>query len=65
MSSVPEMFGSLVFNDDVMREKLPKDVYKSLRKTIDRGTDLDINAVSYTHLTKQKISQNERFSACT
>ena len=43
MSSVPEMFGSLVFNDDVMREKLPKDVYNSLRKNIDRGTDLDIN----------------------
>ena len=46
MSSVPEMFGSLVFNDDVMREKLPKDVYKSLRKTIDRGTDLDINVAN-------------------
>lgn len=43
MSSVPEMFGSLVFNDEVMRQKLPKDVYKSLRKTIDRGADLDIN----------------------
>ena len=40
------MFGSLVFNDDVMREKLPKDVYKSLRKTIDRGTDLDINVAN-------------------
>ena len=46
MSSVPEMFVSLVFNDDVMREKLPKDVYKSLRKTIDRGTDLDINVAN-------------------
>ena len=46
MSSVPEMFGSLVFNDDVMRDKLPKDVYKSLRKTIDRGTDLDINVAN-------------------
>ena len=46
MSSVPEMFGSLVFNDDVMREKHPKDVYKSLRKTIDRGTDLDINVAN-------------------
>ena len=46
MSSVPELFGSLVFNDDVMRDKLPKDVYKSLRKTIDRGSDLDINVAN-------------------
>ncbi len=38
--SVPELFGSSVFNDDVMQERLPKDVYKSLRKTIDEGKDL-------------------------
>ena len=31
--SVPELFGSAVFNDDVMMERLPKDVYRSLRKT--------------------------------
>ncbi len=43
MSTVTELFSSLVFNDEVMRDKLPKDVYKSLRKTIDRGSDLDIN----------------------
>ena len=43
MNNVPELFASLVFNDEVMRDKLPKDVYKSLRKTIDRGSDLDIN----------------------
>ncbi len=46
MSNVPEMFANLVFNDDIMRDKLPKDVYKSLRKTIDRGTDLDINVAN-------------------
>ena len=43
MSTVTELFSSLVFNDEVMRDKLPMDVYKSLRKTIDRGSDLDIN----------------------
>jgi len=43
MSTVTEIFSSLVFNDEVMRDKLPMDVYKSLRKTIDRGSDLDIN----------------------
>lgn len=44
--NVPAIFGSQVFNDDVMREKLPKDVYKSLRKTIDQGKDLDINVAN-------------------
>lgn len=46
MSKVPEIFGSMVFNDDVMRDKLPKDVYKSLRKTIEGGMDLDINVAN-------------------
>ena len=35
--SIPEIYGSLVFNDKVMREKLPKDIYKALRKTIENG----------------------------
>ncbi len=30
--NVPELFGSMVFNDDVMRARLPKDTYKSLKK---------------------------------
>ncbi len=46
MSSVPELFGCYVFNDDIMRDKLPKDVYKSLKRTIDRGVDLDINVAN-------------------
>lgn len=46
MSKVPELFGSMVFNDDVMRDKLPKDVYKSLRKTIADGRDLDITVAN-------------------
>ena len=44
--SIPELFGSWVFNDDVMQERLPKDVYKSLRKTIDDGKDLDLNVAN-------------------
>ena len=44
--NVPEIFASMVFNDDVMRERLPKDVYKSLRKTIDDGKDLDITVAN-------------------
>ena len=41
MSKVPELFGSMVFNDSVMKERLPRDVYKALRRTIDQGTPLD------------------------
>lgn len=41
MSNVPEIFGSLVFNDTVMKERLPKDTYKALRKTREQGKPLD------------------------
>ena len=41
MSKVPELFGSMVFNDSVMRERLPKDIYRALRRTINEGTALD------------------------
>ena len=41
MSSVPEYFGSLVFDDRVMKAKLPYDVYVSLKKTMYEGGSLD------------------------
>ena len=41
MSSVPELFGSLVFNDTVMKERLPKATYKALKETRERGKALD------------------------
>ena len=41
MLNVPELFGSMVFSDRVMRERLPKDVYKSLIKTIETGKAID------------------------
>ncbi len=41
MKSISEIFGSMVFNDDVMRERLPKEVYKSLTKTIATGRTID------------------------
>jgi len=40
-NNVPEYFGSMVFGETVMKERLPKDVYKSLKKTIKEGTPLD------------------------
>ncbi len=41
MKKIPELFGSMVFNEAVMKERLPKDVYKALKCTIRRGTALD------------------------
>ena len=41
-NNIPEIFSSMVFNDSVMRDKLPKDVYKSLHKTMADGSELDI-----------------------
>ena len=46
MSKVPEMFGSMVFNDSVMHDRLPKDIYRSLKKTIDEGKELDIGVAN-------------------
>ena len=40
---IPELYGSLVFNNKIMREKLPKDVYKALRKTIENNTHLELD----------------------
>ncbi len=40
-TNIPELFGSLVFNDRVMKERLSEDVYASLRKTIDENVRLD------------------------
>ena len=41
VKNVPEMFGCMVFNDDVMRERLPEDIYESLSKTIATGKTID------------------------
>ncbi len=41
MINVPEIFGSMVFNDAVMRERLPEDTYKALKRTIADGRSLD------------------------
>jgi hypothetical protein len=44
--SIPEIYGSLVFNDKIMREKLPKDIYKALRKTIENETHLELDVAN-------------------
>ena len=43
---VPEIYASMVFNDKVMRERLPKDVYKAVRKTSKKGTHLELDVAN-------------------
>jgi len=50
MPNVQELFGSMVFNQRVMQELLPKDTFKALKKTLDDGTPLELeiaNQVAY------------------
>ena len=44
--NIPELYGSLVFNDRIMRNKLPKDMYKALKKTIQNGTHLELDVAN-------------------
>ena len=46
MSTVTDIFGSMVFDDRVMRATLSSNVYASLRKTIDEGSELDISVAN-------------------
>jgi len=43
---IPELFGSMVFGDSVMRARLPKDVYKALKKTIEEGAHLQLDVAN-------------------
>ena len=46
MKNLPETFGSMVFNNAVMKEKLPSNIYKALRKTISQGTHLELDVAN-------------------
>ena len=41
MKNIPALFGSMVFNDEIMKERLPKETYRALQRTIDNGRSLD------------------------
>ena len=43
---IPEIYGSLVFNDKVMKDRLPKDIYRAVRKTIQNGTHLELDVAN-------------------
>ena len=45
--SVPDMYGSLVFNDPVMKVRLSKEVYRAVRKTIEKGTQLELDVANH------------------
>ncbi len=46
LMNVPEIFGSDVFNESVMKERLPKQIYKALKKTINDGTPLGLEVAN-------------------
>ena len=46
MANVPEMFGSLVFNETVMKERLPKDTFKAMKKTLTDGKRMSIEVAN-------------------
>ena len=46
MTNVPELFGSLVFNQSVMKEMLPPKTFNALKKTMEEGTPLDLEAAN-------------------
>jgi len=46
MKDVPNLFGSMVFNDAVMQARLPKDIYKALKKTMTEGTHLELDVAN-------------------
>ena len=57
--NVPDLFGSMVFNETVMQERLPKDVYRKLKKTMREGTaiDPDVAAVVATAMKDWALSK--------
>ena len=59
VKNVPELFGSMVFNETVMQERLPKDVYRKLKKTMREGTaiDADVAAVVATAMKDWALSK--------
>ena len=46
MSNIQETFGSMVFNDDVMKQKLPKETYKALKRTVKEYKHLNLDVAN-------------------
>jgi glutamine synthetase len=46
MKDIPSLFGSMVFNESVMKDRLPKDVFKALKKTMSKGKHLELDVAN-------------------
>jgi glutamine synthetase len=46
MRDVPNMFGSMVFNDDIMKQRLPKEIYRSLKRTVREHKSLNLDVAN-------------------
>jgi glutamine synthetase len=46
MKNIPELFGSMVFNDETMRRRLPKKIYRALKKTMRESTHLELEVAN-------------------
>src|SRR5215469_10702230 len=46
MNDIPNLFGSMVFNETVMQERLPKEIYRALKKTMSQGTYLELDVAN-------------------
>ena len=63
MKNIPELFGCQVFNDEMMRQRLPEDIYKALKKTMEQGKHLDSSIADVVaaamnmelHLTREEV----------
>ncbi|MDD7014463.1 MAG: glutamine synthetase III [Spirochaetales bacterium] len=59
MTNVPEIFGSMVFNQKVMKDRLPKETFKALKKTLDDGVPLELNVANVVaHAMKEWAIEN-------
>lgn len=46
MTNIPELFGNMVFNQTVMKDRLPKETFKALKKTLDSGVPLELDVAN-------------------
>ncbi len=59
MTNVPELFGSMVFNQKVMKDRLPKETFKALKKTLDSGAPLELDVANVVaHAMKDWAIEN-------
>ena len=60
MPNVPEMFGSKVFNQKTMKDRLPKETFKALKKTLDAGAPLQLDVANVVAHAMKEWARNEK-----